>query len=130
MIVNDTFGVKDMLILLNEKVDDVLRGMQSKADQTEVLKLRERMHAVEGVQQTTTSTLATLIDRASENRDAVLELRAKVETLEVNQISEEAVAKALQEHQTKQRNTFRWAVGVLTSLGIVNILVNALRGGF
>lgn len=117
-----------MLILLNEKVDDVLRSLQTKADQDEVLKLRDRMHKVEGAQVTTTSAVSAMVERFRENRDDVVDLRSKVETLEVNHVSEEAVAEALEKHQAKQRNTFRWAVGLLTSLGVVNLLVNAFQG--
>lgn len=44
----EEFGVKDMLLLLNNKLDQVLKQMSTKADVSEVLKLRERMHNVEG----------------------------------------------------------------------------------
>lgn len=47
--------------------------------------------------------------------------------IEKRDIADEAVAKALDEYQTKQRATFRWGIGLVSSLGVVNIVIQAMN---
>lgn len=54
---------------------------------------------------------------------------SRITEMEKRDIADEAVARALEEYQTKQRATFRWGIGLVSSIGIVNILVQYIHVG-
>lgn len=122
---NEGFGGKDMLLILDKKLDKVLDLLNSKADLSEVQKLRERMHKVEG----SMSSVVWLIDQSKEMKEGLRDLKRQVEHLESTQVTEGAVRRALNEQRDAQKRTIQWAVGILASLGIVNFVVNLAQGG-
>lgn len=113
-----------MLISLNAKVEKVIDLLNSKADQAEVLKLRDRMHKVEGGQ----SAVVWLNEQLHDVRSEVRKLDEKVDHLESTQVTEGAVRKALEEARLEQRKTIQWVVGLLASLGGVNLWINITQG--
>lgn len=52
----------------------------------------------------------------------------RVSALEQSDTSDTAVKTALEKYQSKQTATFRWGIGIVTSLGIVNLIINASQG--
>lgn len=114
-----------MLMLLDKKLDKVLDLMNLKADITEVVKLRERMHKIEGAQ----GAVSWITEEMHEIKGEVKTLSNKVEHLETTQVTETSVRKALEEQRKDQRATIMWVAGFLGSLGVLNFVVNLTQGG-
>jgi hypothetical protein len=121
----DEFTSKDMLFLLNGKVDQILDTLSKKADVDEVKSLRERMHKVEGGQ----AMFGNVIEMVNEIRGLYREMLGRVTTLETEQVSEEAVKKAIDKRTDQTRSTIRWAAGLVGTLIGGNIVITLSRGG-
>ena len=52
----------------------------------------------------------------------------RVTKLEMAHESEERVKEALEKYQAKQTSTFRWVMGFIGSLGLVNLILNLSQG--
>lgn len=58
--------------------------------------------------------------------DMVRDHESRLTEIERNQLADDAVAEALAEYQAKQRATFRWGIGLVSSIGVFNIVLNYL----
>lgn len=118
------FTVKELVVAMDAKLDAILTSLALKADLSEV---RNVNHEVAGIKQQLIGKEHYYTTLTDMKRD-VKELSDRTDTLERTQLTEESVAKALKEHQDKQRTTFRWAVSLLGSVGALNLILNYLQG--
>lgn len=116
---------------LERKVDQVLdRTKNVESDHQEILNLRKRMHDVEGA----TSIFKTVLDTFDHFRVELEDLDLRVGKVEGNQMTADAVKKALEEHSEKvgkerdrkERRIFA-VLALLASLGVLNFIINLLQ---
>lgn len=55
------------------------------------------------------------------------EFGKRVAALEQSDTADHAVKKALEEYQAKQQASFRWAVGLIASLGVGNLIITYIQ---
>lgn len=124
MVDQNEFGVKDMLILLNNKVDKVLDDLGQKASQVEMMKVRDRLHTLEG----NNAVLTGLLELAKENKNGIRELSFRIDEVETNQVSSDKVDAALAKQRQEHRTLLFQVCGVIGSLGLINIVINIVQG--
>lgn len=113
-----------MLNLLNNKLDRLLEEIDKKADQAEVLKLRDRMHKVEGTQ----AVLMNFVETMKEQREDLHAIDGRVTRIEASTMSEAAVETALA-NQRKEQRTLLFQLGGLLGIPIIgNIVINVIQG--
>ena len=93
-------------------------------------RIEQRLEAIEEHMDTRISRHKEANDKAIKElaTSIVRDFGERVTKLETTQTSEEKVKEALEKHQAKQTATFRWVMGFIASLGLVNLLVNLQQG--
>lgn len=113
---------------LERKVDTLLdRTKNVEHDHEEILKLRDRMHIVEGKH----GVFTNLLEEYKKSNTMMERLDERLEAVEANQMTSQAVKQALEEHEDRvstkterrEKRIFA-ALGLLGTTGIVNLLMN------
>lgn len=116
---------------LDRKVDQLLdRTKNVENDHQEIIKLRERMHAVEGKH----AVFSNLLEEFKKSNEMIDKMDQRLEIVERDQVTASAVKRALEDHEaavdkkTERREKRIFAVlGLLASVGALNLLLNIFQ---
>jgi hypothetical protein len=116
---------------LERKVDTLLdRTKNVESDHLEILNLRKRMHDVEEK----VGVAKGVVDIVKAMQDEFKSIDGRLETVETNQMTSQAVKQALEDHEDRvslktdrrEKRIFA-ALGLLGATGVVNLLMNLLQ---